>query len=166
MIKETGTDKTLPKKSAGLLLFRRNPSDSVWEVLLVHPGGPFWRNKDDGAWTIPKGEFDEAEDPLLAAKREFQEETGATPPEGIYKPLKPIKQANGKVVHAWAVAAEFDPNTLRSNSFEIEWPPKSGKVQEFPEVDRAEWFTFAAAKEKILKGQIPLIEELSASLTD
>src|ERR1044072_1360297 len=114
------------KKSAGLLLYRQSSGGDL-EVLLVHPGGPFWRNKDEGAWTIPKGEFDELEDPLLAAKREFKEETGAAPLEVEYFALKPVKQKNGKIVHAWAVRGDFDPITLHSNSFEMEWPPKSGR---------------------------------------
>src|ERR1043165_3708080 len=127
----------MTKKSAGLLLYRFKKAHEV-EVLLVHPGGPFWRNKDEGAWTIPKGEFDDLEDPLLAAKREFEEETGAPPPDGEYFALKPVKQKNGKVVHAWAVRGDFDPVTLRSNSFELQWPPKSGRTLTVPEVDRAE----------------------------
>jgi len=149
----------MAKKSAGLLLFRRINAAGI-EVLLVHPGGPFWRNKDEGAWTIPKGEFDQDEDPLAAARREFEEETGSAPPAGRYIPLKAIKQKNGKTVHAWAVEGDFDPATLASNAFEIEWPPKSGLRQEFPEVDRAEWFSPEAATGKILSGQGKLISEL------
>lgn len=157
----------MPKKSAGLLLYRENSPGRV-EVLLVHPGGPFWRNKDEGAWTIPKGEFDDSEDPLAAAKRELQEETGAEPPpsnpdeprDGQYVPLKPIKQANGKTVYAWAVRGDFDPAELKSNLFQIEWPPKSGRTQQFPEVDRAQWFTPEVAIQKIISGQAALIDEL------
>jgi predicted NUDIX family NTP pyrophosphohydrolase len=157
----------MPKKSAGLLLYRENSSGSV-EVLLVHPGGPFWRNKDDGAWTIPKGEFDDGEDPLAAAKREFEEETGAQPPpsnpgapgNSQYIPLEPIKQSNGKTVHAWAVQDDFDPANIKSNLFQIEWPPKSGRTQEFPEIDRAQWFTPEVAKQKIIPAQAALIDEL------
>jgi len=148
----------MPKKSAGLLVYRQAAGDI--EVLLVHPGGPFWRNKDEGAWTIPKGEFDETEDPLAAAKREFKEETGSAPPDGPYISLKPIKQKNGKIVHAWAVEGDFDPGELNSNTFLCEWPPKSGRMQEFPEVDRAEWFAPQVAKEKILQGQQALVDEL------
>lgn len=148
----------MPKKSAGLLLYR-HIQDSI-EVLLVHPGGPFWRNKDEGAWTVPKGEFDDAEDPLYAAKREFKEETGSDPPDDGYLPLKPIKQKNGKIVHAWAVNGDFDPASLESNTFALEWPPKSGRMQEFPEVDRAEWFTLDIAKRKMLAGQPTLVDEL------
>lgn len=149
----------MPKKSAGLLLYRQN-DDSGIEVLLVHPGGPFWRNKDVAAWTVPKGEFSEDEDPLEAAKREFKEETGSAPPEGEYVALKPIKQKNGKIVHTWAVEGDFDPATLDSNTFEMEWPPKSGRMQAFPEIDRAEWFSSDSAKRKVLSGQAALIDEL------
>jgi predicted NUDIX family NTP pyrophosphohydrolase len=153
-------DSPMPKKSAGLLLYRQAAGDI--EVLLVHPGGPFWRNKDEGAWTIPKGEFDETEDPLAAARREFEEETGSEPPGGPYISLKPIKQKNGKIVHAWAVEGDFDPGELHSNSFVCEWPPKSGRTEKFPEVDRAEWFTPDVAKKKMLTGQPGLIDELLA----
>ena len=148
----------MPKKSAGLLLYRRTNESGI-QVLLVHPGGPFWRNKDEGAWTIPKGEFDD-EDPLAAAQREFKEETGFAPPDEQYIPLTPIKQKNGKVVHAWAVAGDFDPAQLHSNEFETEWPPKSGRTQKFPEVDRAEWFAPDVAKGKMLSGQGALVDEL------
>ncbi|HYX30264.1 MAG TPA: NUDIX domain-containing protein [Pyrinomonadaceae bacterium] len=153
----------MPKKSAGLLLYRK--ADSGLEVLLVHPGGPFWRNKDEGAWTIPKGEFNNDEDPLAAAKREFQEELGASPPDGEYLQLKPIKQKNGKVVHAWAARGNFDLSTLESSTFVCEWPPKSGRVQTFPEVDRAEWFNSAVAKRKLLAAQVALVDELLEVLT-
>jgi len=153
----------MPKKSAGLLLYRQNENSGL-EVLLVHPGGPFWRNKDEGAWTIPKGEFDNGEDPLEAAKREFKEETGSTPSDGKYIPLTPIKQKNGKIVHAWAVEGDFDPARLNSNEFETEWPPKSGRTQKFPEVDRAEWFAPDVAKRKMLSGQGALVDELARKL--
>jgi predicted NUDIX family NTP pyrophosphohydrolase len=148
------------KKSAGLLLYRESGDDSGIEVLLVHPGGPFWRNKDEGAWTIPKGEFDDLEDPLAAAQREFKEELGSSPPVGEYYPLKPIKQKNNKTVHAWMVKGDFDPATLKSNTFVCEWPPKSQRMQEFPEVDRAAWFAPEEAKRKILVAQVALIDEL------
>jgi predicted NUDIX family NTP pyrophosphohydrolase len=154
----------MPKKSAGLLLFRRNSHELQLEIFLVHPGGPFWRKKDEGAWTIPKGEFAVDEDPLAAAKREFKEETGGDPPSGDYIPLKPIKQAGGKVVHAWAIEGDFDPAALQSNTFLQEWPPRSGGMQEFPEIDRADWFMPDTAKQKILAGQIPLINELMTLL--
>ena len=150
----------MAKKSAGLLLYRKTDDASVSEVLLAHPGGPFWRNKDEGAWTIPKGEFTDDEDPLAAAKREFEEELGAKPPVGDYIQLKPIKQKNGKIVHAWAVEGDVDPATLSSNTFEMEWPPKSGRIQSFPEVDRAQWFSAEVAKRKMLFGQSALVEEL------
>ena len=148
------------KKSAGLLLYRQASDGSCIELLLAHPGGPFWRNKDEGAWTIPKGEFSDEENPLAAAKREFEEELGAQPPAGDYLQLKPIKQKNGKVVHAWAVEGDFDPATINSNTFQQEWPPKSGRMQTFPEVDRAAWFAAEVAKKKMLSGQPALIDEL------
>ena len=140
------------------MLYRQ--SRSGIEVLLVHPGGPFWKSRDEGGWTIPKGEFDDAEDPLVAAKREFEEETGAAPPDGAYIPLTPIKQKNGKLVYAWAVEGDFDPSNLRSNNFSCEWPPKSGRMEDFPEVDRAEWFAAEVAKQKMFSGQPALIDEL------
>ena len=152
----------MPKKSAGLLLYRQNEHSGT-EVLLVHPGGPFWRNKDQGAWTIPKGEFQD-EEPLAAAQREFKEETGSEPPDGQYIPLTPIKQKNGKIVSAWAVEGDFDPARLNSNEFEIEWPPRSGRMQKFPEVDRAEWFEPDVAKQKMLSGQGAFIDELVRKL--
>ncbi len=149
----------MPKKnrSAGLLLFRERASGL--EVLLAHPGGPFWARKDDGAWSIPKGEIEEGEDPLRAAQRECQEEIGLAVAGGLL-PLAPVRQANGKTVHAWAVETDFDPALLRSNTFSLEWPPKSGRQQEFPEVDRAAWFGIDAARRKILPGQTPLLDEL------
>lgn len=150
----------MPRKSAGLLVYREAGDGSGIEVLLVHPGGPFWRNKDEGAWTIPKGEFDDGEEPLAAAQREFTEELGSSPPVGEYLPLKPIKQKNNKIVHAWAVKGDLDPATLKSNMFSCEWPPKSGRMQEFPEVDRAEWFTPDEAKRKVILAQGELIDEL------
>ena len=150
----------MPRKSAGLLIYREAAHGSGIQVLLVHPGGPFWRNKDSGAWTIPKGEFDDDEEPLEAAKREFTEELGSLPPGGEYFPLKPIKQKSGKIVHAWAVEGNFDPATLKSNTFSCEWPPKSRRMQEFPEVDRAAWFAPDEAKRKILLAQSALIDQL------
>jgi predicted NUDIX family NTP pyrophosphohydrolase len=145
------------KMAAGVLLYRLR--DSLLEVFLVHPGGPFWRKKDEGAWSIPKGELQEGEDPLEAAKREFQEETGF-PPEGNFIALPPLRQAGGKLVHAWAVRGDCDPSSIHSNVFSIEWPPRSGKQGKFPEVDRAGWFTLEIAKRKILRSQIGLLEEL------
>lgn len=147
----------MAKQSAGLLLFRRAAHNL--EVLLVHPGGPFWAKKDEGAWSIPKGEFAVGEDPLQAARREFKEETGSAV-AGDALPLIPVRQAGGKTVHAWAIESDFDASTLKSNMFSVEWPPRSGRLQEFPEVDRAGWFSLAEARRKILKGQEPLLLEL------
>jgi predicted NUDIX family NTP pyrophosphohydrolase len=151
----------MPKQSAGLLLFRE--SHGAIEVLLVHPGGPFWARKDAGAWSIPKGEFDAGEEPLTAARREFEEETGQAV-TGEFIALQPVRQPSGKVVHAWAVRADFDPARLRSNTFTIEWPPKSGRSREFPEVDRAAWFALDEARKKIQPGQRPLLDQLEALL--
>jgi predicted NUDIX family NTP pyrophosphohydrolase len=148
----------MTKQSAGLLVYRKR--DGSIEVLLVHPGGPFWKNKDAGAWSIPKGEFTEGEEPLDVAKREFQEETGQSI-DGSFQPLSPIKQRGGKIVYAWAVEADLDVSHVKSNTFTTEWPPRSGKQQEFPEVDRAEWFPLNVAAEKINKGQQELLQQLS-----
>src|SRR5687768_14217336 len=147
----------MPRTSAGLLMYRRT-SGGI-EVFLVHPGGPFWAKKDAGAWSIPKGELGEGEDPLAAAKREFEEETG-TRPTGEAIALAPRRQAGGKVVHAWAVRGDLDPAALKSTTVTLEWPPRSGRRQEFPEVDRAAWFTLDEAREKILKGQAPFLDDL------
>jgi len=147
----------MSKKSAGLLLFRETAAGV--EVLLVHPGGPFWAKKDDGAWSIPKGEFADDEEPLAAAKREFEEEMGA-PPAGDFIPLDPVRQPSGKLVFAWAVRSDFDPSSLKSNTFSMEWPPNSGRQQLFPEVDRAAWFELDYARPKILKGQAPFLDQL------
>ena len=149
----------MAKQSAGVLLFRDR--GGVVEVLLVHPGGPLWTKKDDGAWSVPKGEFSEDEDPLAAAQREFEEELGARP-SGEFIPLGSIKQTGGKRVHAWALRGEFDPTLLASNNVKLEWPPKSGREMEFPEVDRAEWFDLMTARAKILKAQVELIDRLEA----
>ncbi len=151
----------MAKRSAGLLLFRERSGNL--EVLLVHPGGPFWAKKDDGAWSIPKGEFEEGEEPLAAAKREFEEETGMRP-EGEAIRLDPLRQAGGKLVHAYAMKGEFDVATLKSNAFSMEWPPKSGRRREFPEVDRAGWFALDVAGRKILKSQAPLLAQLARHL--
>ena len=151
----------MPKQSAGLLLYRKQ-NEQV-EVFLVHPGGPLWTKKDVGAWSIPKGEFDE-EEPLLAAKREFQEETGFDPPPGEYLPLKKVRQKSGKIVHAWAIEGEVDAEQVHSNDFEMQWPPRSGKVQAFPEIDRAAWFSVDEALQKINPGQAGLIQELLEKL--
>jgi len=151
----------MAKQSAGLLMVRRG-GDSV-EVFLVHPGGPFWARKDRGVWSIPKGEFTADEDPLAAARREFQEETGLAA-SGPFNALEPIKQAGGKIVHAWAVAGDCDPAAIRSNTFSMEWPPQSGRQQDFPEVDRAAWFPIEQARDKILKSQRPLLDQLEQQL--
>ena len=147
----------MPKKSAGILLYRIK--NKLPEVFLVHPGGPFWANKDGGAWTIPKGEFDEDEDPLDAAKREFKEETG-TKISGEFIELNPIRQKSGKIVLAWAVEGDIEPTKIISNEFEMEWPPRSGKMKRFPEIDKASWFNLTEAKQKIIPAQSFLIEEL------
>ncbi|HVT27487.1 MAG TPA: NUDIX domain-containing protein [Lacipirellulaceae bacterium] len=147
----------MTKQSAGLVVHRKRHGDV--EVFLVHPGGPFWKNKDAGAWSIPKGEFAESEDPLEVARREFREETGQSI-DGSFGPLQPIKQRGGKTVYAWAVESDFDASQLTSNTFTIEWPRGSGKFKEFPEVDRAEWFTLDAAMQKINVGQRELLEQL------
>ena len=147
----------MPKISAGLVLYRRRAGGI--EIFLVHPGGPFWAKKDAGAWSIPKGEAAPGEDLLARARTEFAEETGFVP-AGEFRPLTPIRQAGGKTVHAWAVEGEADSAAIRSNSFTIEWPPRSGQMREFPEVDRAGWFALAAAREKIIAGQIGLLNEL------
>lgn len=152
-------DSVSTKRSAGLLLFRG--AEDGLEVLLVHPGGPFWRRKDDGAWSIPKGEFEEGEDPFRAALRECREEIGAVA-TGEFIPLDPLRQPSGKVVYAWAVNSEFEPSSLVSNTFSMEWPPKSGQKKEFPEVDRAQWFGIEGARRKILKGQVALLDQFLA----
>jgi predicted NUDIX family NTP pyrophosphohydrolase len=147
-------------RSAGLLMYRRR--DPEPEFLLVHPGGPFWRNKDAGAWSIPKGLYEADEDPLAAARREFEEETGRRV-EGDFTALGSFRQSGGKVVTAFAVEGDFDVTALRSNTFTIEWPPRSGRQASFPEVDRAEWFSPAAARTKLLKGQVPILEVFLAN---
>src|SRR5438270_4035590 len=146
------------RRSAGLLVYRRH--HGVTEVFLVHPGGPFWRNRDEGAWSVPKGEEMEGEDPLATALREFAEETGMTV-VGPFTPLAPVRQAGGKIVQAFAVHGDFDAAEIRSNTFTMEYPPRSGRLGTFPEVDRAGWFTLDAAATKILAGQRPLLVELA-----
>jgi predicted NUDIX family NTP pyrophosphohydrolase len=149
-------------KSAGLLMFRRTPAGEV-EVLLAHPGGPYWRNKDAGAWSLPKGEYEDPEEPLAAALREWREETGfdATPP---YLPLGEAKLKSGKRITAWAFEGDCDPSALAGNTFEIEWPPKSGRMQSFPEVDRVQWFDLNEARERIHAAQSAFIDRLEKSL--
>jgi predicted NUDIX family NTP pyrophosphohydrolase len=149
------------KKSAGLLMYRHAPAEL--QVLLAHPGGPFWRAKDDGAWTLPKGEYEPPEEPLAAAIREFAEETG-TPASPPFLPLGEVVQKSGKRIQAWAFAGEFDPAQLRCNMFEMEWPPRSGRRQSYPEVDRVAWFSLDEARRKIIAAQLPLLDRLEAAL--
>jgi predicted NUDIX family NTP pyrophosphohydrolase len=148
----------MAKKSAGILLFRR--TTGTLEVLLVHPGGPYWQGKDQHAWSIPKGEFD-AEDPFEAAKREFSEETGGRV-EGTPIPLSPVKQGGGKLIYAFAVEQDFDPTQLKSNTFSLAWPPRSGRLQHYPEVDQAAWFASETARSKLLAGQLPFLDQLAS----
>lgn len=149
------------KNSAGILLYRLK--DSTLQVFLVHPGGPFWSKKDNGAWSIPKGEFTINEDPREAAKREFKEETGKDITAELF-PLTPLKQKSGKVIHAFAGSQDLDEQEIISNTFSIEWPPRSGKMVEFPEIDRGEWFPVAIAKEKLSGSQGNFIDELLLNL--
>lgn len=153
--------QAMPRVSAGLLMYRRRGGQL--EVLLVHPGGPFFRNKDAGHWTIPKGEPDDGEELLVTARREFEEETGFAL-DGPSVPLAPVKQKGGKVVHAWAVEGDCDPAAIRPNTFTMEWPPRSGKQASFPEIDRAEFFEMAVAREKINAAQVELLTELEELL--
>lgn len=147
------------KRSAGIVLYRRSAGGV--EVLLGHMGGPFWARKDAGAWSIPKGECEPDEDAVTAARREFQEELGLPVPEGELVELGEVKQSGGKVVAAWALAGDLDPALVVPGTFEMEWPPRSGKLKEFPEIDRAEWFDLATASEKIVGGQRPLLGRLA-----
>jgi predicted NUDIX family NTP pyrophosphohydrolase len=151
-------------RSAGLLLYRRR--EGRIEVLLGHMGGPFWARKDERAWSIPKGEHPEAEDALAAARREFAEETGTPPPDGPTLDLGEVRQSGGKRVTAWAVEGDLDPATVKSNTFLLEWPPRSGRRQEFPEIDRAGWFDLDTARRKIVKGQAALVDRLQERLSD
>lgn len=153
----------MAKTSAGILLYRYQ--QQALQVFLVHPGGPFWARKDLGAWSIPKGEFTDTEDPLLSALREFEEETGVVlSADSRFTALTPLRQKGGKIVHAWALPGDMDAALIRSNTFEMEWPPRSGKKQTFPEVDRAAWFDVPQALEHILESQRPLINELAEKL--
>jgi predicted NUDIX family NTP pyrophosphohydrolase len=149
------------KRSAGLLMYR-HAADGALQVLLAHPGGPFWQAKDDGAWTLPKGEYTDGEAPLAAAQREFGEETGfaVTPP---FLPLGEVTQRSGKRITAWAFAGECEPGELRCNTFEMEWPPRSGRRQSYPEIDRVQWFSLAEARRKIIPAQRALLERLESS---
>jgi len=154
----------MPKLSAGILLYRVR-GEAV-EVLLVHPGGPFWANRDLGAWSIPKGEYEQGEDPLAAARREFQEETGHEPPPADdLVELGTVRQRGGKVITAWAAAGDLDAAAIASDSFTVEWPPRSGNRREFPEVDRAGWFDPDTAREKLLAAQAELVDRLLAKLS-
>lgn len=153
------------KRSAGLLLHRR-AADGGIEVMLVHMGGPFWARKDDAAWSIPKGERNDDEDPLAVARREFSEELGKPVPPGRWVDLGEIRQPSRKLVRAWALAADLDVSEITSNTFTLEWPPRSGKTQEFPEVDRADWFDVETARRKLVRGQVPFLDTLLESLGD
>jgi predicted NUDIX family NTP pyrophosphohydrolase len=153
----------MPRKlSAGLLLYRvANQNAAIaFEVLLGHMGGPFWARKDDGAWSMPKGEYEPGQDPFAAAKREFEEEMGSPPPVAVYRDLGSVSQPGGKLVTAWAVEADFDAAGAVSNTFELEWPRGSGHLQSFPEIDRADWFTAEVARVKLVRGQRPFIDRL------
>ena len=152
----------MPKLSAGLLLYRF--VDDELEVLIGHPGGPFWAQKDDGVWSIPKGEYGEGEDPWTVAQREFEEELGKKPPSGPRTDFEPVRQPSGKVITAFAVRGDLDLEGAFSNTFELEWPKGSGNVREYPEIDRVGWFSVAAARLKLLKGQQPLLDRLLAAL--
>ncbi|KQY08998.1 hypothetical protein ASD37_00425 [Mycobacterium sp. Root135] len=154
----------MPRTSAGLLLYRRGADG--YDVLIGHPGGPFWARKDEAAWSIPKGEYTDDEDPWVAAQREFVEEIGLPVPEGPRVALPPVKQSGGKIVTAFAVAADLDVTDSVSNTFELEWPKGSGTIKEFPEMDRVAWFSVAEAYVKLLKGQRPLLDHLLAHLGD
>lgn len=153
----------MPKRSAGLLLFRR--TDGGIEVLLAHPGGPFWARKDDGAWSIPKGECEDGEEPLAAARREFGEETGCTVPDGQALPLGEVAQSRAKIVTAYAVEADFDPDALSPGTTEIEWPPRSGRRMAIPEIERVAWFPLDEARGRILKGQSVFLDRLDEVLS-
>lgn len=146
------------KESAGLVVFRRR--DDRLEVLLVHPGGPFWSKRDEGAWSIPKGEIEAGEKPIDVARREFQEELGLPAPEGELTPVGSVRQAGGKVVHAWAIESDVDVGRLRSMTLDVEWPPRSGRTQTYPEVDRAEWFDLDASRTKINPAQAAFLDRL------
>ena len=152
----------MPKQSAGILVYRYQNQEL--QVFLVHPGGPFWAKKDIGAWSVPKGEFLDEEEALIAAKREFTEETGQVI-DGEFKPLKPVKLKSGKTIYCWAIEGSVDETNIVSNTFDMEWPPRSGKTISVPEVNRADWFDISTAKEKINLGQVGFIEELLGLLS-
>ena len=152
------------KQSAGLLLYRLK--NKIPEFFLVHPGGPYWAKKEISAWSIPKGELGPTEHPLEAAIREMKEETGISLdiPVENFIPLSPVKQNPGKTIYAWALQSDIEPSPIRSNVFEMEWPPRSGKKKQFPEIDKADWFNFAEARKRIVIGQVPLLEEINQRL--
>jgi predicted NUDIX family NTP pyrophosphohydrolase len=147
------------KVSAGLLLYRFGPAGDV-EVLVGHMGGPFWARKDDGGWSIPKGEYEDGDDAFQAALREFEEEFGSPCPASDFEPLGEVRQSSGKRLTVWAAEGDFDCTTARSNTFSMEWPPRSGRMQEFPEIDRADWFPVDVARSKLVKGQLPVLDRL------
>jgi predicted NUDIX family NTP pyrophosphohydrolase len=148
--------------SAGILLYRVRAGQL--EVFIAHMGGPFWKNKDDRGWSIPKGEYEPDEDPFAAARREFEEEIGSAPPDGPPVLLGEVRQPSGKRILAWAVEGDLDPATVVSNTFVMEWPPRSGRQAEFPEIDRAEWFDIPTARRKLVKGQVPFLDALEREL--
>ena len=152
----------MPKRSAGMLLYR--PSGDSIEVLLVHPGGPFWANRDLGAWSIPKGEYEPGDDPLQAALREFEEETGQAQPTEELLDLGSVTQRGRKVITAWAARGDLDPESVASNTFTMEWPPRSGNLREFPEIDRAAWFDPSTARQKLVSAQAELVDRLISAL--
>jgi len=161
--RETFLDNHLmARRSAGIALY--HGSGSELEVLLVHPGGPLWARRDAGVWSIPKGEYGEDEDPAAAARREFTEELGSPPPEGELIDLGETRQRSGKLVRAWATPGELDVDQIQSNTFALEWPPRSGRMREFPEVDRAQWFTLEQARERINPGQVALLDRLERAV--
>jgi predicted NUDIX family NTP pyrophosphohydrolase len=154
----------MPRTSAGLLLYRRR--DSGVEVLIGHMGGPFWARKDDAAWSVPKGEYGPGEEPFAVALREFEEELGTPVPADDFLPLGEVRQAGGKVFTAWAAEGDLDAGAARSNTFTLEWPPRSGRMQEFPEIDRAAWVSVDEARTKLVRGQVPLLDRLLVALAD
>lgn len=157
----------MPRTSAGVLLHRRGGTGvgPVIEVLLGHMGGPFWARKDDAAWSVPKGEYGPGEDPFAVALREFEEELGSPVPSSDLVPLGEVRQSGGKVLTVWAAEGDLDAAAARSNTFELEWPPRSGRIQEFPEIDRAAWWPIEEARTKLVRGQVPLLDRLLAVLT-
>lgn len=154
------TPRASQARSAGILLYRRSAGEEI-EVLLVHPGGPFWAKRDEGAWSVPKGEYGPDEDPFGAARREFEEELGTAPPPGQASDLGEIRQKSGKLVRAFALPGDLNPDAVTSNTCQIEWPPRSGRTIEIPEVDRSDWFTVREARRKINPAQVPLLDRLS-----